>query len=106
MSKHPDAGELADEFGMTIHYGREDKVAEHVHEWYWNDELGVFTCVDIDCQKDLRPAWAVPRLNATEKLSAEDAIEVAISARAAGSITDQQLADKADAYAAALEKDE
>ncbi len=28
MSKHPDAGELADEFGMTIHYGREDKVAE------------------------------------------------------------------------------
>ena len=32
MNKHPDAGELADEFGMTIHYGREDKVAEHVRQ--------------------------------------------------------------------------
>ncbi len=72
------ASELADEHGMDLHYGREDK--PHVHKWriqhdvdhayvwcedYWKNDEG-------ECEMDVEEAER--RLNAVEQLSAESAL--------------------------------
>lgn len=81
-------------------------MTEHEHEWRVTPSGRCQIICASSMNNEIHAmAWdeVSRRLNATEKLSAEDAIELALSARAAGSITDQQLADKADTYAAALE---
>ena len=78
MPDHPQMNELADEHGMDLHYGRE-AMPEHVHEW---DVSWLMKHADnafhnpVRCECDERIDWneIVRRLNATEKLSAEDAI--------------------------------
>ncbi len=75
MGNHPQMSELADEHGMTLHYGRKEKMPEHVHEWVFNDVRNAWAvCTDLDCGEKMGPLVIACRLNATERLSAEDAI--------------------------------
>ena len=115
MPKHPDAGELADEFGMTIHYGREDKVAEHVHKWAFSSNVYMqhssWTVAVIKCKAcglERGPEWMERRLNATERLSAEDAREISSEVHSAWWPLEgtSPYEDGLNAYAAALGKDE
>ena len=54
-------------------------MTEHVHEWrFGEDEFGrlIFVCGEPDCDVVLKPEEAITRLNATERLSVEDAREI------------------------------
>jgi hypothetical protein len=51
-------------------------MTEHVHEWrFGEDEFGrlIFVCGEPDCDVILKPEDAITRLNATERLSVEEA---------------------------------
>ncbi len=72
MSNHPKMSEPADEHGMNLHYGRKEKVPEHIHDWHLAG--GINDCFAIcDCDEKMEADELIRRLNATESLSAEDA---------------------------------
>ena len=49
-------------------------MAEHVHEWVFNDVGNAWAvCTDLGCGEKMGPLVIARRLNATERLSAEDA---------------------------------
>ena len=49
-------------------------MTEHVHEWIpWKGEPWFFTCKDENCPRVLDILETTERVNATERLSAEDA---------------------------------
>ena len=73
MGNHPQMSEPADEHGMNLHYGRKEKVPEHIHDWHLAG--GINDCFAIcDCDEKMEADELIRRLNATESLSAEDAI--------------------------------
>ena len=70
MPNHPQMSELADEYGMDLHYGREDK--PHVHGWRISNDVqhAYVYCekyYECDPQCDMSIEEAERRLNATEK---------------------------------------
>ena len=75
-------------------------MTDHVHEWGADVGDGIVAlCKDPTCHESLDWDEIDRRLNATERLSAEDAIEIA---KSRGDIFDDE-ADTLEAYAAALE---
>ena len=73
MGNHPKMSEPADEHGMNLHYGRKEKVPDHIHDW--NLAGGINDCFAIcDCDEKMEADELIRRLNAVEKLSVEDAV--------------------------------
>ena len=64
--------ELADEHGMTLHYGRKEK--QHVHEWSLYETPREGAEIICGCGETMSFGEVERRLNATEMLSAEDAM--------------------------------
>ena len=88
MPNHPQMSELADEHGMDLHYGREDK--PHVHEWYIaasiNDRGDAWAYAWCDCGAKLGDAAIMRSINATERLSASFAEEIAMGIEESGGL--------------------
>ena len=105
MSNHPQMSELADEHGMTLHYGRKEKMPEHVHSWYLSAVATMAACQH--CDATIATSEIERRLNAVEKLSAEDAKEAALYPDfkyiESGEARTKELGDRLTAYASALE---
>ncbi len=109
MGNHPQMSELADEHGMTLHYGRKEKVTDHVHEWFMHDpddrEILFAECLwgwtennfQKQCDATLTEEEIHRRINATERLSAEDAQIISKLTSYTGG------ANVLEAYASALE---
>ena len=53
---------------------------DHAHEWYWKPwfEVRKFVCTAKDCKETMGMQEAERRLNATERLSAEQANEASL----------------------------
>ena len=74
-------------------------MTEHVHEWYGDDQGAV--CGVDSCEETLSQKETNRRLNATESLSAEDALMAAHTGQDNG-LTEREVG-RLRAYAAALE---
>ena len=75
--KHTDEC-LAHQSKMGLAFCNCDCSDEHVHEWIpWEGNPWFFTCKDENCPRVLDILETTERVNATERLSAEDARVIA-----------------------------
>ena len=114
MGNHPQMNELADEHGMTLHYGRKEKVTDHIHKWVTHDpddrEILFAECLwgwvennfQKQCDATLTEKEIHRRLNATERLSAQGATDAATLIDMLN-VWKKDLLKALRAYAAALE---
>jgi hypothetical protein len=78
-------------------------MSEHVHEWYLIRKKAGYVVAECGCKEELTSTQIKARLNATECLSAEDAMLVLEFVP--GNLKYAKYDDALQAYAAALEEE-